>query len=531
MTEPSTKPEEASAWEPLSYPVFRALWIASVASNIGTWLHDVGAGWLMTSLAPSPLMVALVQAATMLPPFLFALPAGALADIVDRRRFLIGTQLFMMAAAVGLGVLTLLGLTGPWTLLALTFCLGLGTALSAPALQAITPELVPPTSLRPAIALSSVGFNVSRAIGPALGGFLVAFLGPAITFILNSLSFVGLVVVFYRWRREETHSRLASEHFLAAMRTGVRFVRHSPAFKRVLLRAGTYFFFASSTWALLPLLTRQELGGDATTYGILLTCVGAGAVTSAVLLPGVYQRVSSDLIVAGGSLMWAGSIFAVGTLRNLPWVMLALFLGGAAWHAVFSALNTAAQMAVPSWVRARAMAIYLVVFFGAMTAGSTLWGAIATRIGMPGSLALAAAGLAVVAVATSRVHIARHEHLDLSPSMHWPTPVLPDGAEPDRGPVQVTLEYRIAPDDVPLFLELMGEMERSRRRDGALSWALYQDSEDPDIYLETFVAESWTEHLRQHERFTVADREIQDRTYALHQGDRPRVRHMINAYT
>ena len=441
--------KKESAWAPLGQPVFRALWIATVASNVGTWVHDVGAGWLMTSLAPSPLMVSLVQAAMTLPIFLFALPAGTLADLVDRRRFLIVAQLWMLAVAAGLGVLTLLGMTGPWMLLLFTFGLGVGSAFVAPAWQAVTPELVPRELLRPAVALSSLGINVSRAIGPALGGFLIAGLGVGSAFVFNALSFLGVTFVLMRWKREPTASP-HKEGFLKAIRGGLRFARHARAFQRVLVRSAAFFFPASVTWALLPLLARQELGGGPTFYGVLLTAVGAGAVGGALVLPRIRRHVSSDATVAGASVGWALCAVALVAVRQPAVLVAVMALAGASWIAVLSSLNTAAQTAVPAWVRARAMAIYLMIFFGGLAGGSTLWGAVGTRFGLPAALLTASAVLVLGVALTWPVRIGRHDDLDLSPSLHWPAPYmadsLADDLEEDQGPVRVTLEYRVTAD-------------------------------------------------------------------------------------
>ena len=290
---------QPSVWSPLRQPVFRALWIATVASNIGTWMHDVGAGWLMTSLAPSPLMVALVQVATNLPVFLLALPAGALADVVDRRRLLLVTQSWMLAAAVALGSLTIAGVTTPWVLLSLTFVLALGAAINAPAWQTITPELVSRQELPAAITLSGVGINAARAVGPARAGLIIAATNPGVVFLLNGVSFLGIIVVLYHWRRPPQESVLPAERFIGAMRAGMRYVRHAPALQAVLIRAGAFILFGSVLWALLPGLARFELAQGPSGYGILLGSLGLGAVAGAAILPRTRQKVSGDKLVTG----------------------------------------------------------------------------------------------------------------------------------------------------------------------------------------------------------------------------------------
>jgi MFS family permease len=350
---PSPLAPPSTAWSPLTHPVFRALWIASVASNLGTWMQSVGATWLMTSLTPSPLPVAMMQVATSLPVFLVGLPAGALADIVDRRRMLLFTQGWMLAAAALMGFLALTGQSAPWSLLALTFALGLGGAMNSPVWQAITPELVPRGELPSALALSSVSFNIARAVGPALGGLLVAAAGPGAVFLLNALSFVGVMAVIYRWSRPSQTSALPAERVLAAMRTGVRYMRFAPTLQRVFARTGIFIAGASALWALLPLVALKELGLGSFGYGVLLGCLGIGAVAGALVLPVARRRASADGLVVGATLLFALATFVLGVIHNTVAVGAALLVGGAGWTMFTSSANLAAQAASPSWVRAR----------------------------------------------------------------------------------------------------------------------------------------------------------------------------------
>src|SRR3989442_1325656 len=329
----------SSAWSPLAHPVFRALWLASCVSNVGTWMHDTSAAWLMTGLAPSPLMVSLMQTATSLPFFLLALPAGALADIVDRRRLLLVTQAWMLVAAAALGVCTVLGRTGPWLLLSLTFCMGLGNALNAPAWQATTPDLVPREELAGAVALGGISVNVARALGPALGGLLVAALGAGWVFLLNAASFLRVVLVLARWHREVSRSRLPPEDVPGAMRAGVRYVRHSAPFRAVLARTAAFVVPASALWALLPLFARRGLELSATGYGLLLGCLGAGAIVGAAFLPRVHERLTSDRLVLAGTAVFA-AVSAVVALARVPLIAGGgLFIGGVAWMGAMSTLS------------------------------------------------------------------------------------------------------------------------------------------------------------------------------------------------
>lgn len=525
---PAAAEPALSAWAPLRTPVFRALWIASVVSNVGTWMHDVGAAWLMTSLTPSPLLVALMQTATSLPIFLLALPAGALADIVDRRRLLLATQGWMCATAVALGVLTLSGVTTPAVLLVLTFVLGLGAAMNMPAWQATTPEVVSRAQLPAAVALGGVGLNVARAVGPALGGAVVAVGGPGAVFLLNAVTFLGVIGVVYAWRRTPSERRLPPEHVLGAMRAGVRFVRHAPMFRAVLIRTAVFIVCGSATWALLPVVARRELGLSALGYGVLLGCLGCGAVAGSAMLPRIRARHSIDRLVVGATLLFAVATLALAYLRVPLVLSVVMLVAGVAWITLMSSLNVAAQVTIPGWVRARALAVYLLVFQGGMALGSLVWGGLAARAGVSPALSVAACGLLAGLGAAVRYRLTSGVAPDLAPSLHWPVPQLVWEPALDRGPVLVTVEYRVEPSRSMEFSEAMRALESIRRRDGARQWGLFRDAADPGRFIETFVVESWVEHLRQHERVTMVDREIEMQVRAFQVGDTPpRVSHFI----
>lgn len=523
--EPHTR---VSAFGPLSEPLFRALWIATIASNVGTWIQDVGAAWLMTTLAPSPVMVAMVRAANSLPLFLLALPAGALADVVDRRRLLLFSQVWMLVAAAALGVLTLAGLITPALLLALTFALGIGAALNAPAWQAIVPEVVPTAQLHEAVSLNSMSVNLARAVGPAIGGLLIAVTGIAATFLLNAASFFGVILVLYRWRRVPSESVLPAERVAGAMRAGVRYVRHAPRVRVLLLRSAVFVLFASALWSLLPVLARFELGRGPAGYGILLGFFGLGAVTGAALLPQLRQRWTLNRLVTGAIVVFAAMLFMLAGARNLGVSELAMTIAGAAWLTVLSSFNASLHALVPAWVRGRAMAFSILVFFGGMVAGSALWGLVAAAMGVREALAIAGAGTLVGLALTARYRLRGGKGLDLSPSVHWPTPAVFNVPQPDQGPVVVTVEYAIDPTRRVDFVHAMGRVQRIRRRDGAISWGLLGDVADPARFVETFVVESWLEHLRQHQRVTVSDRASLERARAFHVGTvPPRVTHFL----
>lgn len=525
----TTTPDHASPWAPLARPLFRALWLATLVSNIGTWMHEVGAGWLMVTLDPSPVMVAFVQAATALPAFFLALPAGALADILDRRRYLLATQSWMVACAALLALLTYAGWIEAWSLLAITFALACGAAMMTPAWAATVPELVPRSELHAAIALNSTGVNVARAVGPAVAGVLVAAAGPAVAFLLNALSFIAVMVVLARWRRVVQHGELPPEGFFGAMRAGVRYVRAAPKLQSVMVRALVFFAFGSAIWSLLPLVARGT-GGGAQMYGVLLGCVGAGAVSAALVLPGVRSRWSRDRLVRAATALLAAAMVLSALARTPAVLVPAMLLTGVAWLSVLSTLHVSAQTAVPGWVRARALAVYLVMFSLGMTGGSVVWGAIATHSSVAAALLIAAAGSLVALFLTRGYMLGGQEAAGSADLVTWPQPVTQGDIEPGRGPVLVTVEYRVAPENAPAFAAAMQELRRVRRRDGAMLWGLFRDAADAERYVETFLVESWMEHLRQHHRATAGDQSISDRVRAFHIGDAaPQVSHLIAA--
>jgi predicted MFS family arabinose efflux permease/quinol monooxygenase YgiN len=518
----------ASAWSPLRESVFRALWIATVVSNIGTWMQDVGEAWLMTSLTPSPVLVALVETAGSLPVVLVALPAGALADVVDRRRLLLVMQSWMCVAAGAMGVLALMGHMTPARLLLLTFLLGVGSAMSNPVWQAITPELVPPSDLPAAITLSAVGINIARAIGPALGGLIVGASGPWAVFFLNAASFIAIMVVIYRWRPAPRRSKLPPEDIIGAMRTGTRYLRHSPELQTVLVRSGIFAVCASALWALLAQQARRGLGLDSFGYGLLLGCIGLGAIIGAWLLPKVRERLSMNELVAAGTVVFTLATISLAYVHSFGVLAVTLAGGGVGWIAVLSSLNVSAQTVTPSWVRARVMAVYLLVFMGGLATGSAVWGFVAARFGVSTALLFAAVGLLIGLVATWRYRLVGDENLSLTPSMHWPEPVVLIDPEATEGPAITLIEYRVDPKTAEEFLQAMKEMRRIRQRDGAIRWNLLRDAADPQRYIESFVTESWAEHLRQHERVTAEDREVEQRAQAFHLGPQPpRITHLI----
>jgi MFS family permease len=514
----------------LGHEVFRILWIASVASNIGTMMQDVGASWLMTQLAPSPLMVSLIQTAGAAPMLVLSFAAGALADIVDRRRLLIFSQSWMLAAAAALGILTVLHRTSPLILLCLTFSLGLGGALNGPAWQAIVPELVPRAELAAAVSLNSVGFNVARAVGPAIGGLVVAAGGSGSVFLLNAASFLGVIVVLYRWHRRPRKSVLPAERVLEAMRAGWRYVAHAPTIRSTLIRVTLFVLGASAFWGLVPLFARQNLGLGAAGYGVLLGFFGSGAVIGGSILPRLQRWLGIERLLTGTTLVTAVSLALMGVWRHFPVACASAFAAGFVWTAAFSTFNTSVQLNTAGWVRGRALAFHQLTYFAGLGAGSALWGYVAEWVGIPRALVIAALSLIMGLVMAAHYPVGFGEGLNLAPSSR-PGPVVVNQPEAEQGPVLVTVEYRIDPQRAAEFSAAMLDLGRFRRRDGAVDWGLYEDVNDPSRCVETFVVESWGEHLRQYDRTTVADRETMERANSFHVGDKPpAVSRLLYAY-
>lgn len=516
-----------SALAPLRHTAYRRLWGANVITSLGLWLQNTGAGWLMTSLAPVPLLVALVQVATILPTFLLALPGGALADIIDKRRFLIGTQLWTMTMAGLLAALTVAHLTTAWVLLGFTFAIGIGYALTAPAWNAIIPDLVPRGDLVQAIALGGIGFNLARALGPALAGILLLVGGAGLTFSLYTASFLAVLWALFVWRgrRRSQLVALPREHLLSAMRAGARFVRNTPAIRRAMIRCFAFALPAAAPWALLPLVVREQLHLGPGMFGLILGVMGAGGVTSGLLMPRVATLMSRGTMVFAASLVSCAGMALLGLSRH--WTMAAggMALFGIGWVAVFSLTQAAAQLACPAWVRARALAIYQLSYNGALTLGSVGWGVLGNRIGLASAL-LAAAALGGALAIVVRVFgldtiaakpFAGSEEPEAAPEA--PAAELAPILVHDRRRILETIRYQVAAAQREEFLAVMAEIRGVRRRAGAISWGLYEDIAHPDGFLEAWAVESWTDHLREQTRQSGEDRGVLARSAAFQAPD------------
>lgn len=504
------------ALAPLQLPVFRMLWLAWLAANVSMWMNDVAAAWLMTSLTDSPVMVALVQAASTLPVFALGLPSGALADILDRRRYFAGTQLWVALVAMLLCVLSLAdGLSAPLLLL-LTFANGIGLAMRWPVFAAIVPDLVDRTRLPAALALNGVAMNVSRIVGPVLAGVVLAGAGPAYVFLINAVLAIMAFVLILRWRSKQTSSTLPGERFVGAMRVGLQHVWQSPNMRAVWVRVFLFFMQVVSLMALLPLIARAMPGGGAGTYTVLMAAMGAGAISVLLMMGRLRERFARDRLVAMGTVLHGLAAVVVAWSPSMWLTVPAMFFSGMVWIATANTLTVTAQLSLPNWVRARGMSIYQMGMMGGSAVGAALWGQVASLSSVRWSVVAAAGfGLLVLGL-TRRISLSNIDAQDLSPAT--PTGGAPQPSQavhPEDGPVMVTIEYLIDPREAENFHAVMEETRQARLRQGALSWALFRDVAVPGRYVEYFLDETWVEHLRRHERFTAADVGLRERRRAF----------------
>jgi MFS family permease len=530
---PPPTPEQPSSLAPFHHLVFTVLWLATVISNIGTWMQSAAASWLMTDLDPNPLIVSLVQVAANFPMFLFAIPAGALADIFDRRRLMIVIQIAVTVLGFGFAFLVRLGGATPNVLLGFMFLAATAAALIMPVWQSIVPQLVSRQLLQPAVALNSTGVNISRAVGPALAGLVIAAWGMDAPYWLNALSNIGVIAAVWWWRPTDggVGRGAPPERFLLAIGAGLRYARYNPHLRATQIRALGFFLFASAYWALSPLVAREQVAaGGPEFYGILLGAIGIGAVAGAFSLPLLKRHLGADWVVAAGALGTAVALVLFAIAHQPATALAASLLAGVSWIAVFATLTVSAQVALPSWVRGRGLSIYNTVVFGSLTLGSAIWGKIAALAGLPTAHVIAALGALIAVPLLWRWKLQTSATLDLTPSMHWPEHVvLLDDVESDRGPVLVTVEYQIKPEDGAEFLKAMTELAGERRRDGAFAWNIFEDLAQRGRFIETFMLDSWLEHLRQHERVTDADRNMQELVNRFQIDGAPKVTHYIAA--
>lgn len=498
-------------------------------SNVGGWMYSAAAGWLMTNLTKDPLTVSLVQVASNAPMLLFALLAGALSDIVNKRHYLFGLEVILTIISLIFAVMVLFNWVSPLLLLLFLFLDGAVSALESPAWQSIVPELVPQKALGSAISANSVGVNISRAIGPAIAGAIIGPWGIGAPFVVNAISNFGVIGALVWWKEpKKTPTALPVERVASAIRVGLRYSVNNPRLGSTLGRAIAVLLFASAYWALLPLEARQQLGGGPELYGLLLGAIGLGAVIGAFWIRAWERTLGADRLVALGSIGTGVALMLFAIARGPVVAAIASLIAGVCWIAIVATLNVSAQIALPEWVRGRGLAAYIAVFFGSLSLGSALWGQVAASAGISVAQLAAAIGLVLAIPLTWRWKLQFAQRLDLTPSMQWPTPVVARKPENDDGPVLVTVYYQLVDQHVRTdFLEGMAQLRRERLRDGAYRWGIYEDIAQPGRFLETFLVESWLEHLRQHERVTKADDVLQKVIHKLLRGE-PQTTHLIS---
>ena len=506
---------------PFKYHIFLALWVASLFSNFGGLIQSVGASWLMTSLSPTADVVALVQASTVLPYMLFCLAAGAAADVFDRRALMLAAQILALIVSVLLTIFTFAGVMTPLLLLTFTFLIGCGNAIYGPAWQSSVGEVVPRSELPAAVALNSLGFNIARTVGPAIGGLIVAALGSQAAFLVNSITYVGLITVLLRWKRPVEERPFPPESITGAMMAGLRYVSLSPTIRSVLVRSVVFGMAASCIWALMPLIARDIIKGGPSIYGLLLGAFGVGAVLSALLSTRLRARFTTERIETIAAFSFAASSLIAAFSTSLAITMAGMVLGGAGWVLALSTFNISVQLSVPRWVVGRCVALYQTLTFGGMALASWLWGLAAHEYGLPFSLALAGGILAVSPLLSRLWPMPEMGGENLDPQLPEALPTL-DQAIPYRdGYVVVTIEYRVALADAPKFASAMRKLSHVRQRNGAHRWSLMVDVTDPELWVERFQYPTWVDYLRQRQRGTVADRAIWEHARTFHRGDTP----------
>lgn len=524
--------EQGSALAPFQHRTFRFVWFASLASNFGGLIQTVGAAWLMTSIASSSDMVALVQASTSLPIMLFSLVSGALADSFDRRRVMLTAQCFMLLVSALLTLFAYLDLITPWMLLAFTFLIGCGAALNNPSWQASVGDMVPRPVMPAAVALNSMGFNITRSVGPAIGGIIVAAAGAAAAFAVNSLSYFALIFVLFRWRPQYPANLLPRETLGQAMGAGLRYIAMSPNIGKVLLRSFAFGLTASVIQALLPLVARDLVQGGPLTYGIMLGAFGIGAVGGALISGRIRRSMTSEAIVRSAFLGFALCAWIAAYSTNAWATSAGLLAGGACWVLALSHFNITVQMSTPRWVVGRALSIYQMATFGGIALGSWIWGVIADGHGAATALVIAGIMMLVGAAIGFLLPLPEHTALNLDPLNRFREPHLALDVQPRSGPISIIIEFIIREEDVPAFLDAMAERRRIRRRDGARHWTLARDLENPEIWVESYHTPTWLEYVRHNQRATHADAEVGERLRALHSGAQPpRVHRLIERPT
>jgi MFS family permease len=512
---------------PFEHRTFALFWWASLVSSFGSMIQTVGASWLMTTIAPSADQVALVQTAGALPFFLLSLIAGALADTRDRRSIMLASQLLTLVASVGLAAVALAGGITPSLLLWLTFLIGCGSALFAPAWQASIGDLVPRAQIAPAIMANAVGFNLARSIGPAIGGVIVAAVGAAAAFIINAVSYLGMIATLVSWRPLRVRSELPPEPLGSAIAAGVRYVVLSPHLLAILLRCALYTVPIAAAPALMPIVARDLLGGGAPTYGILLGGFGVGAMLGALASAALRSRFTSDAQLRALSALACVAMIAIGQSRWTALTLLAHVLAGSVWTLGFANFNIAVQLSSPRWVTGRMLATYQTIAFAGIALGSWWWGEFATSQGARAALTLAGIAALASLAAARRLPVSVAPLGSLDPRARAEANPPSAAIHPASGPVVVTVEYRVPAENASEFVGVINELGRLRRRDGARAWSVCQDIDATDLWVERFETPTWMDYLRWRTRPTASDQAVRERIDRLIVGEHGSVRRLV----
>jgi len=485
-------------------------YFGSVGTALGYTMQSTVAAWLMATLTPSELMVALVQTASTVPALLFGLAAGALADIVERRTVILATQFALLAATAALGVAELLGVLGPAALLAGTFLIGAGFTFYMPAQQASINDLVARADLQRAVGLGAVAFNIARAAGPALAGAIAAWLGSGSALLASALFFSVTIFTVRGWKRRGSALPGVPDTLLSGIQSGLRFTRHSAAMRALISRNLSFGVCASALWALLPVIARDQLGLGAGGFGMLSASFGIGAIVGALLIPRLLHRLSLNALVTSGFFLWMAAMLLIASTGTAAVALLGTFAAGAAWLSVFPSLSAGTQSTAPAWVRARAVSMNLVAMQASLALGSVIWGWLATQSGTRMALAASAGAMLVLLALTYRVRVKLGDEADVTPGIKLPDLAIAVEPSPDDGPVLIQVQYQIDPANRVAFLRAIHSVEPTRRRNGASDWRVFRDLGEDGRFVERFIVASWAEYVRLRTRMTMADRQLRD---------------------
>ena len=514
--------ERAFAGSPLRHAHFRTFYFGTVAAALGYMMQTTISAWVMATLTPSALMVALVQTASTAPAIVVGLFAGTMADLVDRRRLIMINMIVLGATTALLGVLTLLDWINPSLLLLLTVIVGASFTFYQPAQSASVNELVSRDELAPAIALAAVAFNVARAVGPAIAGLIAAVFSSGWALVIASGFFIAMVFAVRSWQPQEKSLPGVPETLMSGVMSGVRYMRHSIAMRTVIIRSLTFTICASALWALLPVIARDQLHMGPGGFGSLFAGFGVGAVVGALAVPGQIRAKSLNSVVSYGVVLWALGVTLIAATEYTPLALLGTACTGMAWVSVHASLSAGLQSTAPGWVRARAVAVGLISVQASMAIGSIIWGAIATASGTHISLFVSAGVLALLHVFYRNVKVRMGSEADVTPgTSKLPTLTIADEPEPADGPVLIQIEYSVEPEHRAEFLRLIQKLEPLRRRNGATSWRVFRDLAEDGRFVERYILESWGEYVRLRSRTTMADRKYMDAVEAHQKADVP----------